>query len=51
MSFQLEGMAMSQRIPGIAYGELLLSAVGEAFIKLNPTHQLRNPVMFVVYVG
>ncbi|MEY2695924.1 MAG: K(+)-transporting ATPase subunit [Pseudomonadota bacterium] len=42
---------MLQRMPGIAYGELLLSAVGEAFIKLNPTHQLRNPVMFVVYVG
>jgi len=26
-------------------------AVWESFIKLNPRHQLRNPVMFTVYLG
>ena len=31
--------------------QLYLSAVSDAFIKLNPRHMLRNPVMFVVEVG
>ncbi|OQA32405.1 MAG: Potassium-transporting ATPase B chain [Betaproteobacteria bacterium ADurb.Bin341] len=31
--------------------ELLLPAAGEAFKKLDPRVQWRNPVMFVVYVG
>ena len=26
-------------------------AIGEAFRKLNPRHQVRNPVMFVVFIG
>lgn len=26
-------------------------AIGDAFLKLTPRHQLRNPVMFAVYVG
>src|SRR3954454_19892692 len=26
-------------------------AVLDSFVKLNPRHQVRNPVMFVVYVG
>ncbi|MEP6764686.1 MAG: potassium-transporting ATPase subunit KdpB [Gemmatimonadaceae bacterium] len=26
-------------------------AIGDAFVKLNPKHMLRNPVMFVVLVG
>ncbi|WP_153116618.1 potassium-transporting ATPase subunit KdpB [Rhodocyclus tenuis] len=30
---------------------LVVPAVGEAFRKLNPAVQWRNPVMFVVYVG
>ena len=30
---------------------LALPAIGEAFRKLNPAVQWRNPVMFVVYVG
>jgi potassium-transporting ATPase ATP-binding subunit len=30
---------------------ILLPACGEAFRKLDPRHQLRNPVMFVVLVG
>ncbi|MBS1197071.1 MAG: ATPase, type:Potassium-translocating P-type ATPase, subunit [Proteobacteria bacterium] len=31
--------------------ELLLPAAGQAFIKLGPSVQWRNPVMFVVYIG
>ncbi len=31
--------------------QLYLRAVSDAFIKLNPRHMLRNPVMFVVEVG
>ncbi|NJI01583.1 HAD-IC family P-type ATPase, partial [Staphylococcus agnetis] len=30
--------------------ELLKSAVGQAFVKLNPTKMIKNPVMFVVLV-
>ncbi|MBI3621527.1 MAG: potassium-transporting ATPase subunit KdpB [Nitrospirae bacterium] len=30
---------------------IIRQAVIESFKKLNPVHQLRNPVMFVVYVG
>jgi potassium-transporting ATPase ATP-binding subunit len=30
---------------------LALPAIGQAFAKLNPAMQWRNPVMFVVYVG
>jgi len=30
---------------------IIRQAVIESFKKLNPGHQLRNPVMFVVYVG
>ena len=31
--------------------QLYTRAVSDAFIKLNPRHMLRNPVMFVVEVG
>jgi K+-transporting ATPase ATPase B chain len=31
--------------------KLLLPAIGDSFRKLSPLVQLRNPVMFVVYVG
>ena len=31
--------------------ELAIPAVGDAFRKLSPTVQWRNPVMFVVYIG
>jgi K+-transporting ATPase ATPase B chain len=30
---------------------MILPAAGRAFVKLNPLTQLKNPVMFVVYVG
>jgi K+-transporting ATPase ATPase B chain len=26
-------------------------AVADAFVKLDPRHQVRNPVMFTVYIG
>ena len=31
--------------------KIILAAVRDAFKKLSPRHQLRNPVMFTVYVG
>jgi K+-transporting ATPase ATPase B chain len=31
--------------------QLYLRAISEAFVKLNPRHMVRNPVMFVVEVG
>lgn len=32
-------------------GKIVRRAMGDAFLKLNPKHMLRNPVMFVVLVG
>lgn len=32
-------------------GAQIMQAVGSSFIRLNPVYQLRNPVMFVVYVS
>ena len=31
--------------------KIITVAIGDAFLKLSPRHQLRNPVMFTVYVG
>ena len=31
--------------------ELVLAAIRDAFPKLNPRHQLKNPVMFIVELG
>jgi potassium-transporting ATPase ATP-binding subunit len=31
--------------------EILIAAVGDSFYKLDPRVQLRNPVMFIVYIG
>ncbi len=31
--------------------DLLIAAIGDAFKKLHPRHQYRNPVMFVVFIG
>jgi potassium-transporting ATPase ATP-binding subunit len=36
---------------GVFSPKQLLTSVPEALRKLNPKHQLRNPVMFVVWVG
>jgi len=30
---------------------IIKSAVGDSFLKLSPRHQIKNPVMFTVYVG
>ena len=32
-------------------GPIAKRAIGDAFVKLNPRHMLRNPVMFVVLIG
>lgn len=37
--------------PAFAWDRLAREALGDSFRKLNLKHQLRNPVMFVVYVG
>jgi K+-transporting ATPase ATPase B chain len=39
--------------PGISMlnAAILRRATGEAFVKLNPRHMMRNPVMFVVEIG
>src|SRR5215471_19321114 len=31
--------------------EIVVPAIGESFKKLNPTHMVKNPVMFVTEVG
>ena len=31
--------------------KIVLPAIGQAFVKLNPKTLAKNPVMFVVYVG
>ena len=31
--------------------EIIRVAIRDAFLKLSPRHQIRNPVMFTVYVG
>ena len=31
--------------------QLLIDAIWQAFYKMNPKVQLRNPVMFLVWVG
>ena len=31
--------------------DILLSAIKDSFIKLNPRYMVKNPVMFVVYIG
>jgi len=31
--------------------QIVKRAILDSFVKLNPRHQIRNPVMFVVFVG
>ena len=42
---------MATRRRGVFTRELLWAAVRDSFPKLDPRHQVRNPVMFVVEVG
>ncbi|CEG58127.1 potassium-transporting ATPase subunit KdpB [Legionella fallonii] len=30
---------------------IIRSAIGDSFVKLTPRHQIKNPVMFTVYIG
>ena len=45
---QAHGVAQAR---GLFDGEILRRALLDAFLKLNPATQIRNPVMFVVLVG
>ena len=43
---------MASRKPlNLFQGDIFRRAVRDALIKLNPRHQIRNPVMFVVFLG
>ncbi len=46
----VEGLAPRQKAPFVT-GQIVRSAIWESFRKLNPRVQIRNPVMFVVFVG
>ena len=41
----------SNRKEGLFKKELVLEAIKQSFIKLNPKYQFRNPVMFTVEIG
>ena len=42
---------MTRKTLALFDSALLWPAIAEAFKKLDPRVQLRNPVMFVVYIG
>src|SRR5512136_2219439 len=44
---------MSRKIKTLTFfeGALLRQAIADAFVKLNPLHMMRRPVMFVVEAG
>ncbi len=42
---------MARRSENIFSRDLVIAAVKDSFPKLNPRHQIRNPVMFIVEVG
>src|SRR5438477_10898242 len=44
-------MAATVKARALFDTSILTSAVADSFRKLNPRRQVRNPVMFVVYVG
>ena len=44
-------MFMTQKSVSIFDPKILIPAIGDAFIKLNPRLMLKNPVMFVTMVG
>ena len=44
-------MARGQEEPKLFTREIVTRATIDSFKKLDPRHQLRNPVMFVVEVG
>ena len=42
---------MSTKSKSVFDGPIIRRAIMDSFVKLNPKTQVRNPVMFVVYVG
>ncbi len=42
---------MAQRSASIFSRDIVVAAIGGSFPKLDPRHQLRNPVMFIVEIG
>lgn len=44
-------MSTKHSAPSLWDAQLIRQAIGESFRKLTPRVQIRNPVMFVVYVG
>lgn len=42
---------MKESRKGILHANLILEAIKESFVKLNPAFQWKNPVMFVTYLG
>jgi len=44
-------MGTNSKIHSIWNIKIILTAIGDSFLKLSPRHQIRNPVMFTVYVG
>lgn len=44
-------MSTKHTVPSLWDVQLVRQAIGESFRKLTPRVQIRNPVMFVVYVG
>jgi K+-transporting ATPase ATPase B chain len=42
---------MQKHLIGFINKKLLKEALIQSFIKMNPKYQVRNPVMFVVYIG
>ncbi len=44
-------MATHHKSRSLFDGPILKRAIIDSFIKLNPRHQIRNPVMFVVFIG
>src|SRR5262249_49971435 len=46
-----ERMTASAKAKPLFDPPIVWRAIGDSFLKLNPLHQLRNPVMFTVFVG
>ncbi len=44
-------MAIHHKRPALLGGKAIMEAIAASFKRLTPAYQMRNPVMFVVYVG
>lgn len=44
-------MVTKIQLRGLFDPTILRQATWDAFVKLSPRHQVRNPVMFTVYIG